>query len=100
MDNIDDDLLPLVEDYFRSGAAQADMEAIHMEQSVIRQLQDEAAQVCERLPQPEAAQCAQVAMLAEIALQLAKLNEHLEHKEQAGTHPPDCDCYYCSAESR
>jgi hypothetical protein len=49
-----------------------------MEQSVIRQFQDEAEQAYIRLPQPEAAQCAQVVMLAEIALQLAKLNASLD----------------------
>ncbi len=49
-----------------------------MDQSVIRRLQDEAVQAYERLPQPEAAHNAQVAMLAEIALQLAKLNASLD----------------------
>ncbi len=49
-----------------------------MDQSVIRQFQDEAADAYERLPQPEAAANAQVVMLAEIALQLAKLNASLD----------------------
>jgi len=49
-----------------------------MDQSGIRQLQSEASQAYERLPQPEAAANAQVVMLAEIALQLAKLNARLD----------------------
>ncbi len=49
-----------------------------MDQSVIRQFQDEAQQAYERLPQPEAAHNAQVVMLAEIALQLAKQREPSE----------------------
>lgn len=48
-----------------------------MEQSVIRQFQDEAEQAYVRLPQPEAALNAQVVMLGEIAIQLASLNEHM-----------------------
>jgi hypothetical protein len=49
-----------------------------MDQSVIRQFQDEAAQAYERLPQPEAAHNAQVVMLAEIALQQARIADALE----------------------
>ena len=49
-----------------------------MEQSVIRQFQVEAEQAYTRLPQPEAAHVAQVSMLAEIALQLQKLNASLD----------------------
>src|SRR5258708_1211088 len=52
-----------------------------MDQSVIRRFQDEAEQAYERLPQPEATHNAQVVMLAEIALQLATLNEHLSKTE-------------------
>lgn len=62
----------------------------------------------------------QAIMLAEIAIQLAKQNEQLERiaitldgigkdmsavnldehfvgarEDEAGTHPPDCDCLYC-----
>ena len=48
-----------------------------MEQERLIQLQSEASQAYERLPQPESAHNAQVVMLAEIALQLAKVNEHL-----------------------
>jgi hypothetical protein len=57
-----------------------------MEQSVIRQFQDEAEQAYIRLPQPEAAHVAQVAMLAEIALQLAKMNEHLAKFNEYAEH--------------
>ncbi len=50
-----------------------------MDQSVIRQFQDEAHQAYEHATDEQlAANAAQVAMLAEIALQLAKLNARLD----------------------
>jgi hypothetical protein len=88
-----------------------------MNQSELHSLQDDASHAYGRVPQSEAAVWAQAMCLAEIALQLAKLNETLadmakdmaavnldepfvgsREQDEAGTHPPDCDCYYCSAD--
>lgn len=49
-----------------------------MQKSTITWLQEEASNAYNRVPQSEAAPFLQAAMLAEIALQLAKQNEHLE----------------------
>ena len=48
-----------------------------MEQYVLHSLQDEARQAYDRIGGAEAFQALQAVMLAEIALQLAKLNETL-----------------------